>query len=136
MPTGLLRAWASAGLAVRLVLAAVGTVLLQFHPVRVVTPVLARDVVAVLALLAGQGDLGPHIGGSHEGVPFSCDGPGSTVGPGFQEVALLGRCRVRRSPTCTRAGGSRGSPPGLTLRAMAQPRMRQAASAARSGGRT
>src|SRR6266516_3126976 len=75
MPTGLLRAWASAGLAVRLVLAAVGTVLLQFHPVRVVTPVLARDVVAVLALLAGQGDLGPHIGGSHEGVPFSRTDP-------------------------------------------------------------
>src|SRR4249919_2176137 len=62
---------ALAGLAVRLVLAAVGAVLLQVHPVRVVTPVLARDVVAVLALLAGQGDLRPHVGGSHEGVPFS-----------------------------------------------------------------
>src|SRR5216117_4227344 len=74
MPTGLLPA-ASAGLAVRLVLAAVRAVLLQFHPVRVVTPVLARDVVAVLALLAGQGDLGPHIGGSHEGVPFSRTDP-------------------------------------------------------------
>src|SRR6266550_7410943 len=71
MPTGLLPACGLAGLAVRLVLAAVRAVLLQFHPVRVVTPVLARDVVAVLALLAGQGDLGPHIGGSHEGVPFS-----------------------------------------------------------------
>src|SRR5438445_11683973 len=66
---------ALAGLAVRLVLAAVRAVLLQFHPVRVVTPVLARDVVAVLALLAGQGDLGPHIGGSHEGVPFSRTDP-------------------------------------------------------------
>jgi len=62
---------ALAGLAVRLVLAAVRAVLLQFHPVRVVTPVLARDVVAVLALLAGQGDLGPHVSGSHVGVPFS-----------------------------------------------------------------
>src|SRR6266516_7074884 len=106
----------------RPVAAAVRAVLHPLKPVRVVAPVLPGDVVAVLALLAGQGDLGPHIGGSHEGVPFSCDGPGSTVGPGFQEVALLGRCRVRRSPTCTRAGGSRGSPPGLTLRAMAQPR--------------
>src|SRR5690349_22095093 len=76
MPTGLLPA-ASAGLAVRLVLAAVRAVLLQFHPVRVVAPVLARDVVAVLALLAGQGDLGPHVGGSHEGVPFSRTDPRS-----------------------------------------------------------
>jgi hypothetical protein len=24
----------------------------------------------VLALLAGQGDLGPDVGGSHDGVPF------------------------------------------------------------------
>src|SRR5215813_15573266 len=75
MPTGLLPARASAGLAVGLVLAAVRAVLLQFHPVRVVTPVLARDVVAVLALLAGQGDLGPHVSGSHEGVPFSRSDP-------------------------------------------------------------
>src|SRR5215472_14717378 len=71
MPTVDTRGLTLAGLAVRLVLAAVRAVLLQFHPVRVVTPVLPRDVVAVLALLAGQGDLGPHIGGSHEGVPFS-----------------------------------------------------------------
>src|SRR5437764_10964365 len=96
MPTGLLPA-ASAGLAVRLVLAAVRAVLLQFHPVRVVTPVLPGDVVAVLALLAGQGDLGPHIGGSHEGVPFSCEVPRPTVGPGF--------------PGSRPLGGSRGSPP-------------------------
>src|SRR5215468_10067841 len=71
MPTVDTRGLTLAGLAVRLVLAAVRAVLLQFHPVRVVTPVLPRDVVAVLALLAGQGDLRPHIGGSHEGVPFS-----------------------------------------------------------------
>src|SRR5262245_8013960 len=75
MPTGLLPACELAGLAVGLVLAAVRAVLLQFHPVRVVTPVLARDVVAVLALLAGQGDLGPHVSGSHEGVPFSRTDP-------------------------------------------------------------
>src|SRR5262250_3084783 len=55
--------------------AAVRAVLHQLEPVRVVPPVLARDVVAVLALLAGQGDLGPHIGGSHEGVPFSRTDP-------------------------------------------------------------
>src|SRR5215469_18327078 len=71
MPTVDTRGLTLAGLAVRLVLAAVRAVLLQFHPVRVVTPVLPRDVVAVFALLAGQGDLRPHISGSHEGVPFS-----------------------------------------------------------------
>ena len=59
-----------AGLAVCLVLAAVGAVLLQLHAVRVVAPVLPRDVVAVLALLAGQRDLWPYVGGSHWGVPF------------------------------------------------------------------
>src|SRR5215472_16825517 len=64
-----------ARLAVRAVAAAVRAVLNQLEPVRVVPPVLAGDVVAVLALLAGQGDLGPHIGGSHEGVPFSRGGP-------------------------------------------------------------
>src|SRR6185312_7103626 len=58
-------------LAVRAVAPAVRAVLLQLEPVRVVTPVLLGDVVAVLALLAGQGDLGPDVGGSHDGVPFS-----------------------------------------------------------------
>src|SRR5262252_3826034 len=81
MPTGCSQR-ASAGLAVGLVLAAVRAVLLQFHPVRVVTPVLARDVVAVLALLAGQGDLGPHVSGSHEGVPFSRTDPREARGTG------------------------------------------------------
>ena len=41
-------------------------VLLQLEPVGVVPPVLAGDVVAVLALLAGQGDLRTDIGGCHE----------------------------------------------------------------------
>src|SRR3984957_8123297 len=54
-----------AGLAGGLVLAAERAVLAQFHPVRVVTPVLPGDVVAVLALLAGQRDLGPDISRSH-----------------------------------------------------------------------
>src|SRR5699024_5718863 len=38
-----------------------------------VPTVLTRDVVTVLALLAGQGDLRPHVGGSHVGVPFSLE---------------------------------------------------------------
>src|SRR6516165_10037591 len=59
-----------AGLAVRLVAAAVRAVLLQLKTIRVVAPVLLGDVVAVLALLASQRDLRPNIGGSHDGVPF------------------------------------------------------------------
>src|SRR5215469_8310060 len=56
---------------VRPVAAAVRAVLLQLDPVGVVSPVLARDVIAVLALLAGQRDLGPNVCRSHDGVPFS-----------------------------------------------------------------
>jgi hypothetical protein len=59
---------------VRLVAAAVRAVLLQVKAIRVVAPVLLGDVVAVLALLASQRDLGPDIGGSHDGVPFFYDG--------------------------------------------------------------
>src|SRR5215471_5129044 len=58
-------------LPVRPVAAAVRAVLLQLDPVGVVTAVLVRDVVAVLALLAGQRDLGPNVCRSHDGVPFS-----------------------------------------------------------------
>src|SRR5258706_9457737 len=58
--------------AVRLMLAAERAVLAELEPVRVVAPVLPGDVVAVLALLTGQGDLGPDVGRSHGGVPFSC----------------------------------------------------------------
>src|SRR5215472_5502186 len=104
-----------AGLAVGPVAAAVRAVLHQLEPVRVVPPVLAGDVVAVLALLAGQGDLGPHIGGSHEGVPFSFDGPRPQVGSGVPG----------------------GRPPGPTLRAWAQPRSgKRTRPHRRSGGRT
>jgi hypothetical protein len=66
-------------LAVGLVLTAVRAVLAEVKPVRVVTPVLPRDVVAVLALLAGQRDLGPDVCRSQGGVPlfrrtfWSCD---------------------------------------------------------------
>src|SRR5436305_9352843 len=52
---------ASAGLAVRGVLAAVGAELRQVEPVGVVPPVLLGDVVAVLALRAGHSDLGAHV---------------------------------------------------------------------------
>ena len=43
--------------------------LLQLDAVRVVTPVLARDVVAVLAFHARQGDLGTDVRFRHD-VPF------------------------------------------------------------------
>src|SRR3954468_21024603 len=55
----------SAGLAVQRVPAVLRAVLLQLEPVGVVAPVLAGDVVAVLALLAGQGDLRTDVGGCH-----------------------------------------------------------------------
>src|SRR5215475_9267197 len=57
------------GLAVRGVATAVGAELLQLQPVRVVAPVLPGDVVTVLALLAGHGDLRADVGGGH------CAGP-------------------------------------------------------------
>jgi hypothetical protein len=47
------------------VLAAERAVLTQLKPVRVVAPVLPRDVVAMLAFLAGQSDLGPDVSRSH-----------------------------------------------------------------------
>src|ERR671933_2198792 len=65
---------ASARLAVHRVLAVLGAELLQLEPVGVVPPVLARDVVPVLALLAGQGDLRTDVGGCHGSAP-------SLVGP-------------------------------------------------------
>src|SRR4051794_36367662 len=55
------RVSASARLAVVGVPAAERAELLQLHAVRVVAPVLLGDVVAVLALHAGQGDLGADI---------------------------------------------------------------------------
>ena len=52
-------------------LAAVGAELLQLQPVGIVAAVLLRDVVAVFAHLARQGDLGPYIGtGGHVGSLF------------------------------------------------------------------
>src|SRR5689334_21603534 len=122
MPTGVSQRAASAGLAVGLVLTAVRAVLLQVHPVRVVTPVLARDVVALLALLAGQGDLGPHVSGSHEGVPFSRSDPqGAARGRG--EHPSSGR----------NAGDGTSIPTDVTG---ARPGHRRDARRARSGGRT
>src|SRR5262249_49136208 len=74
-----------ARLAVRLVLAAERAVLAELQPVRVVAPVLPGDVVAVLALLTGQGDLGPDVSRSHDGVPFSC----RDISVGGQLAALV-----------------------------------------------
>ena len=52
----------SAGLAVRGVLAAARAELLQLHAVGVVAPVLLGDVVALLAVHAGERDLGANVG--------------------------------------------------------------------------
>src|SRR5690606_34411151 len=60
----------SARFAVDGVLAAVGAVLLELDPVRVVAPVLLGDVVAVLAVRARHGDLWTNVGRlSHGGQP-------------------------------------------------------------------
>src|SRR5699024_11208781 len=61
---------ASASLAVHLVCPTVGAELLHLETVGVVPTVLASDVVAVLANLAGQRDLGTNVGGSHEMPSF------------------------------------------------------------------
>src|SRR5436305_636199 len=61
-----------AGLAVQGVLALARAELLQLKPVRVVAPVLARDVVTLFALRARQRDLGTDVGRlGHGGVPSS-----------------------------------------------------------------
>ena len=57
-----------AGLAVLAVAAAIGAELVERQPVGVVATVLLGDVVAVLALLTCQGDLGPDFGGCHGGA--------------------------------------------------------------------
>src|SRR5690625_4735102 len=53
----------SAGLAVVGLSVAAGAVLRQFEPVGVVAPVLLGDVVALLAHVAGKGDLGANVCG-------------------------------------------------------------------------
>src|SRR3954452_11645439 len=61
----------SAGLAVHRVRPAAWAELLQLHAVRIVAPVLLGDVVAFLALGAGQGDLGADVAGlAGHGVPL------------------------------------------------------------------
>ena len=61
-----------AGLFVGLMLTAVRAELLKLKAVGVVAAILLGDVVAVLAHLAGQGDLGPHIcTGSHVVLSFA-----------------------------------------------------------------
>ena len=61
------------GFPVRLVGSAVRAELLQLEAIGVVAPILLGDVVAVLAYLAGQGDLGPNVGRGGHGMPsFGC----------------------------------------------------------------
>src|SRR5437660_2189889 len=86
----------SAGLAVDRVLAVVRAVLLQLEPVGVVAPVLAGDVVPVLALLAGQGDLRTDVGGCHGSAP-SLVGPGPG-GPGTHRRVPARSCTCGRTP--------------------------------------
>src|SRR5215211_4088260 len=83
----------SAGLAVRRVIVALRAVLLELQPVRVVTTVLARDVVAVLTLHASHGDLRTDVGGGHGGVPLSYGDLNRST------CSLPGRARARRSRT-------------------------------------
>ena len=50
---------------------AVRAELLHLQSIRVIAPVLLGDVVAMLTLLAGQGDLGPDVGGLGHDVCLS-----------------------------------------------------------------
>src|SRR5918911_3405723 len=86
---------ASARLAVHRVLAVLGAELLQLEPVGVVPPVLARDVVPALALLAGQGDLRTDVGGCH-GALLALSGPGR--GPGTRERVPARCCNTPTDP--------------------------------------
>src|ERR1700712_3001038 len=53
------------------VLAAVRAELVHRKPIRIVAAILLGDVVTVPAVLACQGDLGPDLGGCHDGA-FQC----------------------------------------------------------------
>src|ERR1700712_3129511 len=64
---------------------AVRAKLFDLQPIRVVAPVLAGDVVAVLTLFARQGDLGADVGGGH----------GSCL---FLDCRVLGRSAGVRRP--------------------------------------
>src|ERR1022692_1832199 len=108
-----------ARLAVRLVLAAVRAVLAELNSVRVVTPVLPRDVVAVLAFLTRQGDLGPDICRSHSGMPFSVR---ILLAAATRLTARAPRGRPRRVPVdrpsgLSSAGPVRRRPPRVAARA-------------------
>src|SRR5664279_418425 len=59
-----------AGFLVLAVHAAIRAELLDLEAIGIVTPVLAGDVVAVLAFLARQGDLGADVGGGHGSCLF------------------------------------------------------------------
>src|SRR6187402_2609258 len=77
----------SAGLAVRLVQPAARAELLQLHAVGVVAPVLLGDVVALLALGAGERDLRANVAG--------LAGHGESFGRSFALVCSGGGIRTR-----------------------------------------
>src|SRR5699024_6704563 len=88
---------ASAGLAVRGVLAAARAELRHLEPVGVVPTVLLGDVVALLALRARQGDLGADVGALGHGATCSrkcrwwCCRGGSGSGARSRDVTIMSR---------------------------------------------
>src|SRR4051812_32052915 len=95
-PSATATAW-SAGLAVQRVPAVVRGVLLQLEPVGGVAPVLAGDVVPVLALLAGQGDLRTDVGCCHGSAP-SLVGTGQAAGVPANAGWCCGGATCGRTP--------------------------------------
>src|SRR3978361_2110261 len=99
----------SAGLAVQRVLAVVRAVLLPLEPVGVVAPVLAGDVVAVLALLAGQGDLRTDVGCCHGSAPrLVGTGQAAGVPANAGGGAVVRWCDMRTDPGWPGSVGSSG----------------------------
>src|SRR4051794_40211362 len=80
----------SAGLAVWGVVATTRAELLQLHPVWVVAPVLARDVVALLALRTRHGDLGTDVGAL-------CGHGAASLRFSGRAVCVVRSCRAGRS---------------------------------------
>src|ERR1700709_1723005 len=89
------------GLAVHRVLVVVRAELLDLQAVRVVAPVLPGDVVAALALLAGQRDLRAEVGGGMGGASLGVAGypVGSVAGRGLEPATqrLGAVCSARLS---------------------------------------
>src|SRR3954453_23281060 len=79
----------SAGLAVRLVLAAAREEIRQLETIGVVAAVLLGDVVALLALHAGESDLGANVGA------LAGHGKSLVVGTGVAVLSSGGGTRTR-----------------------------------------